>query len=206
MTLENLEVLSNSDVAKWMRLLPKRVARIEGAAVICIDHVSKTSDAGDRYALGGQHKLAGVSGATYRFTTVKPLTRPRGIEPETGMVDITVTKDRPGWIRRNTLGGKIGTFVIESYPDDTLRAELMAPGEMGPDHELVTAILHYLRDYDGSSKRGIEEGVEGKAARIREALRWMAAEGRWWIRIEPKGNSHHHWLTDEGRAELEKRP
>jgi hypothetical protein len=34
-----------------------------------------------RFALGGQHKLAGLTGAAYKFTTAKFFTRATGTEP-----------------------------------------------------------------------------------------------------------------------------
>ena len=84
MTIEGLEIVSNTDVAQWIRMLPKRVARLDGTAVICIDHVTKASETQGRYAIGGQHKLAGTTGAAYRFTTVQPLARPTDLEPVFG--------------------------------------------------------------------------------------------------------------------------
>ena len=63
-------------------------------------------------------------------------------------------------------------------------------------------IFEYLAVYDGLSGRKLEESVEGKSVAIRAAARWMAAAERGWLRIEPKGNSHLHWLTEAGRREL----
>jgi len=67
---------------------------------------------------------------------------------------------------------------------------------------LVRRIAEYLADYEGSSKKAIEENVTGKAAAIRDALRWMAAEERSWVRIEKVGQAHYHHLTDAGREML----
>jgi hypothetical protein len=205
MTVEGLEIVSNSDVARWIRMLPKRLSRLDGAAVICIDHVTKSTEGQGRYAIGGQHKLAGTTGAAYRFTTVRPLSRPSGAEPTHGLFDVRVMKDRPGYVRGHTLGDKIGTFRVESFPDDTVVAALWPAGDTGPEYRLVTETLAYLNDYDGSSKKAVEEGVEAKAERIREALRWMVSDERAWLRIEVKGQSHLHWLTEAGRVELERR-
>jgi hypothetical protein len=72
--------------------------------VICIDHVTKASETQARYAIGGQHKLAGTTGAAYRFTVVQPLARPTDLERVFGLFDVTVVKDRPGYVRGHTLG------------------------------------------------------------------------------------------------------
>src|SRR4051794_29700154 len=45
----------------------------------------------DSWAIGGQHKRAGVTGAAYSFQTITPLSR-----GGTGLVHIRVDKDRPG--------------------------------------------------------------------------------------------------------------
>jgi hypothetical protein len=54
MTTEGLALGDNTDVAAWMRPLPKRFAAA-GAAVVVIDHVVKNRDDQGRYAIGGQH-------------------------------------------------------------------------------------------------------------------------------------------------------
>jgi hypothetical protein len=66
--------------------------------VVCLDHVIKNRETGGRYALGAQHKLAGVTGATYVFSVIRPLARAKS-EPVEGIVSLTVTKDRPGYVR-----------------------------------------------------------------------------------------------------------
>lgn len=55
-----LSTKDNDDVARWQRTLPKAIARQTGAAVVCVDHVTKDSDSRGRFALGGQHKMAGL--------------------------------------------------------------------------------------------------------------------------------------------------
>ena len=62
-----------------------------------------------RFALGGQHKLAGLTGAAYKFTTAKFFTRATGTEPVVGRVIITVEKDRPGYVRGRTDEGGSGS-------------------------------------------------------------------------------------------------
>jgi hypothetical protein len=200
MTTEGLELISNADIATWMRLLPKRIAAT-GTAVICIDHVTKAVDGRGRYAIGGQHKLAGVTGAAYLFTTLRPLARAAGTEPVEAAIDVSVTKDRPGYVRGRSPEGKVGTLAITAYPDGDISTVLDPPGRRDTaDIALIGRILSFLDDYDGSSTNSIEKGVEGNAARIREALR--GAKERNWIRIDQRGNGHYHYLTDEGRTKV----
>jgi hypothetical protein len=201
MTIEGLELISNADVARWIRMLPKRIAAL-GAAVIVIDHVTKDTFTQGRYAIGGQHKLAGTTGAAYRFTIVRPLSRATGIDPVDAVVAVTVMKDRPGHVRGHAPDGKVGVLQLTAWPDGGVSACLAPPGEEGVDPGLVGRILGYLADYDGSSTNQVEKGIEGKATAIRDALRWLADPDRAWVTIERKGQAHLHWLTDEGREEL----
>lgn len=86
------------EVAKWQRLLPKAVARHTGAAVVCVDHVAKDAGRG-RFALGSQHKIAGLSGAAY----VVEMEHPFAVG-QAGRASVRVGKDRPGRVRG--LGGR----------------------------------------------------------------------------------------------------
>jgi hypothetical protein len=57
LTLHGLDLASNGDVAAWLDLLPRPLART-GAAVLTIDHVVKDRENRGRYAIGAQHKAA----------------------------------------------------------------------------------------------------------------------------------------------------
>lgn len=199
LTVEGLELISNTDIAAWMRLLPKRISTT-GASVICIDHVVKNGENQGRYAIGGQHKLAGVTGAVYRFTALRPLSRAL-TDPIAGSVAVTVMKDRPGYIRSRSPEGKVGTLTITSYPDGGITAAVDPHNTAAVvDMTYAGRILKYLSLYDGSTKTRIEEAVEGKAQNLRNALSWLIEKH--WVSVEQKGQSHLHWLTPEGREEV----
>lgn len=201
MVTEGLELLSNSDIAAWMRRLPRPIAAT-GAAVIVVDHVVKNREAQGRYAVGGQHKLSGLTGAAYAFTTLRPFSRSVGAEPVEGTITITVAKDRPGYVRGWAADGKAGTLELTSWPDGAVTGAI-SPGTTHtmPDMAVLRRILDYLSIYDGASKNQIEKGIEGGAAKIRDALGWMLDQD--WLRVEPKGRSYLHWLTPAGRAQLD---
>lgn len=203
MTTEGLDLMGNRDIAAWMRLLPKRLAAQTGAAVVCIDHVVKNGEQRGRYAIGGQHKLAGVDGAVYSFKPLKPLSRATGTTEVTGVVQVNVEKDRPGYVRAFAEQGVVGNLELTAYPDGGLSVSLELPGgTTGPDHHLALAILEHLATYDGSSGRHIDDHVPGKSESIRAALKWMTDPAHAWIRVEQKGRSHLHWLTGAGHQEL----
>lgn len=200
MTTEGLDLVSNTDVATWMRRLPRLIAKT-GAAVVVVDHLAKDRSNRGRYALGGQHKLAGLTGAAFKFALTKALCRATGTEAVEGRAVITVEKDRPGYLRGRSVDDRIGELLLTSSPDGGVTASVEPPTQGGTtDRRVVTRILEYLSSYNGSSKNAIETGVEGKAAVIRGALSWMAEIE--WVRVERKGNGHLHWLTEAGMAQL----
>jgi hypothetical protein len=84
----------NDDVSQWIRTVPKQIATRTGAAVVLIDHVTKDSTNRGRWAIGGQAKMAGLTGAAYTVEVTAPLGR--GLR---GEVVLRVGKDRPGAVR-----------------------------------------------------------------------------------------------------------
>lgn len=202
MTTEGLELKDNTDVARWIRLLPRRIAAT-GAAVACIDHLAKAKESQGRYAVGGQHKLAGVTGATYKFVATKRLARAIGVDPRTGKSSVTVEKDRPGWVRARTeADSTIAVFEVTAWPDGGVTTRLLPPADAKgvPEWLHVAGILEYLTNYDGAATRRITEEVKGGTELIRDALVWLVSNG--WVTVTHVGNAHRHSITDKGRAEL----
>ena len=197
MVTEGLDLISNGDVATWSRLLPKRCADT-GAGVLMLDHVTKSEDSRGRFAIGGQHKLAGLTGAQYVFDVERPFSRAVS-EPVTGIIKITVTKDRPGHVRTHSRDGVIARMELTSYPDGGVTAAFVAPDMSAAplDLNMALKIASHLAIYAGSSKTRIEEAVGGKAANVRSTLTAMVAAG--WVTVEQKGQSHLHSLTVTGR-------
>ena len=68
--------------------------RATGAAVVLIDHVTKDIWTRSRWAIGGQAKMAGLTGAAYTVEVTGPLGR--GMR---GEVVLRIAKDRPGAVR-----------------------------------------------------------------------------------------------------------
>lgn len=196
MVTEGLDLNSNSDIATWSRLLPKRCANT-GAAVAMLDHVPKAVDNRGRYAIGGQHKLAGLTGCQYVFEVERPFSRATH-EPITGVIKITVTKDRPGHVRTFATGGVIARMELTSYPDGGVTAALLAPNDSNAPLDLILAthIAEHLKIYPKSSKNSIEKTLGGNASALRRTLEVMVNNG--WVAVESKGQSHLHALTDTG--------
>jgi hypothetical protein len=200
MTTEGLDLISNADVATWMRRLPRHLART-GAAVVVIDHLPKDRTNQGRYSIGAQHKLSGLDGAAYKFTLLKYFARAFGSDPIEGRAFITVEKDRPGFVRGHCDEDKVGTLTLTAWPDGGVSGSIEIPTEGGArDQKVIERILAYLTTYDGASKNAIETSVTGKDSAIREALVWMTEPTQNLVRVELKGCAHRHHLTDAGRA------
>lgn len=205
MTVEGLNLLDNGDIAKWMRRLPKRIANT-GTAVAALDHLPKSREQQGRYALGGQHKLAGITGAAYKLTNTAPLGRASNGEATTGTSLITVEKDRPGWIRGHTDNAAIAVLELTAYPDGSVVARILPPDQAttAPPWKLLYRILDHLSIYEGASKGSLENSIEGGTAPIRAALIWMV--GKQWIEVRQTGNAHKHYLLPAGRDALNEKP
>lgn len=91
--LHGLDGMGESDVQRITRNLLDPMAKA-GAAVDWIDHVVKDKETRGRWATGSQRKISALSGAGYGVETLQPFGRGR-----TGRFRISISKDRPGYVR-----------------------------------------------------------------------------------------------------------
>jgi hypothetical protein len=177
MTLHGLELKDNADVAKFVELLPRPLARM-GAAVVLVDHVAKDANGRGRFAIGAQHKLAGIDGAAYSIEVVKPFGR--GLS---GISRLTVTKDRPGFIRPVSVYGKrTGDVHLSSGSDGAVIVRIEPVAETGGDGFRPTFLMERVSRFlettsEPVSQREIERSVEGKALPLRRAVDVLVSEG-----------------------------
>lgn len=181
MTMHSLSPNDNTDVAKFGRMLPRRLSA-SGAAAVCLDHVTKSSETRGRYSIGAVHKLNGLDAAAYVLENRTSF----GVGL-TGRSTIKIAKDRPGQLRKHALtssGGLhwMGDLVLTSDPAGFSEIEIAAPEEstasdFRPTHQMA-AICEAL-DKAGKPLSGqqIEALVKGKAATIRTARALLEVEG-----------------------------
>lgn len=84
----------NDQATLFIRSVPKRIAAATGAAVVLVDHVTKSQDGRGRFAIGAQAKMAGLTGAAYTLEVRAPLAPGKD-----GALVLRVGKDRPGGVR-----------------------------------------------------------------------------------------------------------
>lgn len=208
MTAEGLDPLGTIDAAEFGKRIARKIART-GAAVVTLDHVSKSHDeGGKRFALGSQHKTSGITGAAYLFEPLHSFHRATPDNPEVhGAISIKVSKDRPGHVRAGADGyeklKRVAIMHLTAYWGDggvTSRLERPDIATETPPAKLMAAIANELAYTDGLSLRGMENAIGGKADTTRRALKHMTAAGL--LTVEKSGQSHRHYLTDLGRAQL----
>lgn len=128
-----------ADVTRFYSQVLTLAARKHNAAVLVIDHDTKSSEP-SRYARGSGAKLAAVDVA-YKIAPVKAFSK-----VENGMSKLTVTKDRRGWLYRNheiaflsSTGTETTlTLSITDAAEDQAQAKL---ADLEPAHRKVLEAL-----------------------------------------------------------------
>lgn len=187
LAVEGLDMANNQDVAAFYTRLPRPFAAV-GSAVLLIDHVVKDREARGRYAIGAQHKLAGVDVA-YRLDVVRPFARGKQ-----GVVKVTVTKDRPGYVRQHSVDcERVGLFKGSSTPDGRMTTTL-EPAEAGTDPfrptHLMERVSLELEQRPGLNKRGVRL-IRGNKDSLELALELLIAEGYAEARAERQSIRHY---------------
>lgn len=192
LVLHGADVNSNSQVAAVLAGLPRKAAG-RGATVLLLDHVTKALENRGRWGIGAQHKLAAVSGASYRLVVHDSFGRGAN-----GWARLVVSKDRPGYVR----GPRTTRFDSEDCAADFL---LLADGTsiLEPPidaevrkarrlHEDIVAAVSEGRsenDGRGLTKGELEKRVTGRKETIGQAVETLIQQGD--LRMVPNGRSHH---------------
>jgi hypothetical protein len=193
LTLEGLSLSDNTEVAQWMEQLPRWVRDKTEAAIVLIDHVTKDREARGRFAIGAQHKLAGVDVA-YSVKVVEVLGR--GLR---GRIEVKVTKDRPGHVRQHATDDVIAEVDLESQADGAMAIVVQPPDPKGwRPTKRMEEISRFLEGNDGASQRAIRESVGGKVETTIEAIQFLIGDG--YVRVVEKGQTSHHHTVRPYRA------
>ncbi|MGC9221759.1 MAG: AAA family ATPase [Solirubrobacteraceae bacterium] len=197
--VQGLSPLDNAEVASWLEILPRRILRA-GSTSLALDHVVKDKEQRGRYAIGAQHKLAGVDVA-YTLEVVEPFGRGRD-----GVVTVKVQKDRPGGVREFAQDAVVAT----------LRATSLAGGRVSlalelPDAQTASAtfrptlvmerVSRYVEGAPGASQADIETNVSGRSAVIRKAIQVLIEEGH--LLREREGVAWRHTVSRPFRQDAE---
>lgn len=192
--LEGLDPDRNRDAAAWITRVPRRILAATGAAVLMVDHVTKSREGRGRWAIGAQHKLAAVA-AAYALDVIE---RPARDRP--GVAKIAIAKDRHGAVRAHAHDGHIALMRIEPTSDGNVTVTLDPPPATANDNAptfrptfLMERVSRALEAEPGLTKRALRAAVKGRNDVIDLALELLIAEGH--IDARRDGTAHHHHST-----------
>lgn len=194
---QGLNPSDNSDVATWLELLPRRIVRA-GAACLQLDHVVKDPEHRGRFAIGGQHKLAGVDVA-YSLKVIQPFGRGRD-----GSVSVTVQKDRPGGVREFAEDNIVATLHGASHDNGQVSITLTPPdqaaiSEFRPTY-LMEKASEAIEAQPGIGARDLRVALTGKNNDAKDqAIRLLIAER--FVDKRPEGRATAHYSLKPYRQE-----
>lgn len=194
MTINGLSPNDNDQVARWLHLMPNRIADL-GAAVLQLDHVVKNSENRGRFAIGGQHKLAGITGTAYKAITVKTFAKNLN-----GHTKLVIDKDKHGDV------GPVGSTAADlhvdaSDPTGVVRAWLDPAGAL-PEEDprsrgtaLMATVSAFIQDNPGCTGNAIKKGVRGNREAIAVAMDALIREGHVRTEAVARGGSSHYPIS-----------
>lgn len=204
LTIFNFKTKENDDITAWMRSFPRRIADRTGAAVALVDHVTKDSDTRGRFAIGGQAKMNGLTGAAYTVDIGETLGQ--GMR---GEIVLRIAKDRVGRVRphcgpmrksdrtqeaaRVVVDSRGPSPIVSINPQrDNSAAEVGGPGGFRPTVLMERLSLAAERS-EGLSKNKLADEAAGKNRKVTlDAIDLLVDEG--YLRRESgAGNSHRHY-------------
>lgn len=202
LSLHGLELKDNGEVAKFGRTLIRPITE-SGAAHVSLDHVTKDAEGRGRYAIGAQHKLAGLNGAAYTLENREAFSIGR-----TGRSTILITKDRPGQLRRHAVrsaGGRhwFADLVGVSHAEDFVEMSIEAAAERTEEFRptvLMRRVSEALQKAGRPlSTQEVLDRVNGKrAADVRAALAILIDEGNVSLADGPRGARLHSFVKAFG--------
>lgn len=119
MNIMSLDLEKNKDATTFSQEV-LRPMRLHNAAILTIDHVTKSKDNRGNYAIGAQAKRADIDGCAVAVEV--EIAFGRGID---GALALKVTKDRPGFVRAICQEGKnLGVANIKALPNGKIKITL----------------------------------------------------------------------------------
>lgn len=177
--LHGLDANSNADVAKFTRLLPRRITQA-GAASVALDHLTKSTEGRGRYSIGGVHKLNGLDGAAYLLENRSPIGA--GLS---GKSTVRIAKDRPGQLRKHALPSAqnlpwMGDLIVDIDESGFAEGQIAAPAAKEDGFRptvYMGRIMEAIEERGPLSKRMIRAAVKGKATTVDTALDALILDG-----------------------------
>jgi len=180
LAVEGLPPNDDDAVTQWFRRLPRMLART-GAAVIGLDHVTKSKDDRGLWAIGSQRKLAAIDGAAYGVDVKVAPTKTKD-----GKLTVTCAKDRHGTYQRGLL---VANVAIDNVADG-VAVKLVAPDAKFRPTMYMERVSRFLEEIPTASQRGILTGVEGRDSHKKAAIECLVEEGHLRCEVTKRGNQY----------------
>jgi hypothetical protein len=179
------EVNSQESATAWRRTFVRPAMNV-GAATLATDHVVKNKDSRGGYAIGAQHKKAGLNGVLFELENIDPF----GIGLA-GRSKIYIRKDRNGDLRRHGVRekGSLATYFADlslspsTDPYSDAPVLELKPPLLDPDHDtdplawIKAEIVRRLSERGPLTANELREAVTGAKGRIDEASHALHAAG-----------------------------
>lgn len=194
MNLMGLDLEKNKDATHFSQTILKPL-RLFGAGILTIDHVTKSKDNRGNYAIGAQAKRADIDGVAVAVSVAQPFGR--GID---GALDLTVTKDRPGFVRAICPDAKtLGIANLRSNPDGSISISIsggsVVVSSAEQRMEQVSQFLErhgYEMNFNEIKNRLRDEGIGMGSDVVRFALDGLVARGSVAVRRVGQKNLYAH--------------
>lgn len=179
LVLEGAKPNADEDVARWFRVLPTMLARLDydgeiGPAVAVLDHQSK-SGGGSMWPIGSQRKLAAITGVQYIQEVVRPFRK-----GQPGYAVLKCAKDRHGTYG---VGERIARLTVEPSSLGCVTVSLVAVEPAADDGrfrptDYMERISHVLEAASGPlGVNDVATRVRGNKKYVSEALEVLIEEG-----------------------------
>jgi hypothetical protein len=166
----------------------------QGAAVVVIDHVTKSKESRGLWAIGSQRKLAAIDGAAYQVDVKVSPTKTKD-----GKVTLTCAKDRNGTHQKGTVTANVAIDNAGSG----IRVTATAPeSKFRPTH-YMEKVTTFLEDIPCASQRGILSAIPGRDSHIKAAIECLVDEGYVKCETTNRGNQYSLIATFRDGDEVE---
>jgi hypothetical protein len=215
--LHGLSINSAEEAAMWFRNFARQfqvkpTPEYDGPAIVELDHVVKSHESRNGWAIGSIHKKAGIKGAAYQVVTVAPFGKGKH-----GISRLLLEKDSPGGVEWVAFGRNRQRLVGELHCDATggggvdAWIESADPAASTPDPDadlpltqtydfrlLMQAVCEFVAANEGCSLRTVRGGVKGTNEHIATALDQLALEG--FVENQGKGTKRQYVAVREFKA------
>jgi len=189
MNLLGLDLEKNKDATQFSQVV-LRPLRLWGAAILTIDHVTKSKDNRGNYAIGAQAKRADIDGVAIAVDVSMPFGR-----GSNGKLNLKITKDRPGFVRGiSQEASYIGHVDLISQPDNRIEISVVG-GQTGfsPHEYLMRKVSEFMEKHGAElSTNQIVQAIEGGTDQIKKALAQLEGQGFLGVRAQGQGRYYTH--------------